>query len=375
MTKKANKQLLQAVLEPRKPGAIQQIADACAAGANPNGICPETSSSSGHVRGGSTLLTYAVEEGASRVVEKLLECGADPSLVDDNGWTPWMASTLTDEDKQGRIQELLSEHKASQDGEHIGQLARAVAAGDIEQASSLIESQQDLEILANFRVDLVRHQIINGNTPMLEFLLQNNMTPDSAHLTSAVKASNLSAVDVLLRNGLPPESKEDNETLLMMAAGMGELAIVQRLVEAGADVNRYADNNVEWTAAFLARQAGHAEVADWLTSQMGEALLEEQQQAAEGRDPRFRLLYDNATAGEGLPTDNIVAALTQWHEHYGIEVRNASGDSVTLEFSSVPDDLDDFFEEVQGLCPEVSEDESNYKNELVKKKTLTLWWD
>lgn len=93
--KQAEKDLLNAVLEPRKPGALQTIESACAAGADPDGICPEGSTPQGHVPPGRTLLTHAVTEGSSKAVQKLLECGADPNLKDQNGWTTWMASTLT----------------------------------------------------------------------------------------------------------------------------------------------------------------------------------------------------------------------------------------------------------------------------------------
>ena len=375
MAKQAHKHLLRAVLEPRKKGAIQQIAEACAAGADPNGICPESSITSGYVRGGSTLLTHAIHEGASRVVEKLLECGANPDLTDGNGWTPWMASTLVDESKRTRIQELLSHYGASKDGEHIGQLARALIDGDVVHAVSLITSKQDLRILTSFRVDLVRHQILNGNTPMLKLLLEHKMQPDSAHLISAIKARYLPGVDLLLSHGLAPESPDEEETPLMMAAGMGELNIVQCLVKAGADVNRCAYDNIEWTAAFYAKEAGYDQIADWLISYMDKAVLEKQQQIMVARNPRFRLLYKHATASEALSTDDIVAILEQWNDQYGIDVRNASTDSITIEFSSLPEDIESFFEEVLSLCPDASEDRRTVQSELLEKKVLSLWWD
>ena len=104
MSRRADKTLLQAVIEPRKQGALKRIDDACAAGANPNASCPECSTSTGFVPGGSTLLTHSVREGASLVVEKLLGCGADANLQDENGWTPWMASTLLEGRKRDRVQ-------------------------------------------------------------------------------------------------------------------------------------------------------------------------------------------------------------------------------------------------------------------------------
>ncbi len=375
MSKKANKRLLNAVLEPRQPGAMKAIAEAVEAGADPNGICPDTSTSSGPVQGGSTLLTYSIEQWASKAVQKLLECGADPSLKDENGWTPWMASTLVDESKRSKIQAMLEEYGADKQGAHIGELVQAIASGNVSAAEALIQSDADLQLLATFRVDLVGHQVRTGNAPMLEFLLRAGMAASSTNFLNTIRNRNLAALDVLLQCGHPPEAPTDNETPLMTAAGMGEMKIVQRLVEGGADVNRSADDEGEWTPSFYARQAGHEEVANWLQSQMDKGALDKQAEIDAGRDPKFALLYERATAGESLSTDDLVAVLAAWDNQYGISVRDASGDSVSLEFDALPEDLDDFVEAVIDLCPDATDGEAEMAAQLQKSKTLFLWWD
>lgn len=375
MTKQANKELLHAVLEPRKQGALQKIADACSAGADPNAICPECSTPTGPVRAGSTLLTHSIHEWSSNAVKKLLECGADPSLVDQNGWTPWMASTLVDESKRSRIQEALSQYGADKGGAHIGQLVRAIADGDFDQANALIETDQDLEVVSTFRVDLVGHQIRNGNAPMLEWLLDRIMTSTSTHLINAIRGGNLAAVDLLLRYGLAPEGPDHGETPLMTAAAMGEMKIVQRLVEAGADANRSASDDGEWTASFCARRAGKTDVADWLAAHMDKGTLEKQDQLKASRDPRYQLLYEKATASESLSTDEIVEVLARWDKTYGVAVSDASGDSLAISFSSLPENFEEFFQEVLDLCPDASEGERELIKKMKKNRTLFLWWD
>ncbi len=375
MTKKANKALLRAVLEPRRPGALNAIADAVDAGADPNAVCPDTSTSSGPVRGGSTLLTHSVSECASRAVQKLLECGADSSLADENGWTPWMASTVADESKRDRMQAMLEEHGADKRGEHIGPLARAIAGGDVSEAEALIESDEDLKVLATFRVDLVGHQIRTHQAPMLEFLLQRGMASSSTNLLNAIRNRNLAALDVLLSCGQPPEEPGQDETPLMTAAGMGAMDMVQRLVVAGADVNRSADEAGEWTASFYARQAGHGKIADWLQAQMDEGAVAKQAEISAGRDPKFALLYEKATAGESLSTDDIVGTLSRWDERYGVSVRDATASSVSLEFAALPEDPGGFLEEVIDLCPDAYEGGTALLEELRQARVLHLWWD
>ncbi len=375
MAKPADKQLLRAVLEPRQPGAMQKIAGACSAGADPNAICPECSTAAGPVRAGSTLLTHSIHEEASKAVAKLLECGADPNLVDQNGWSPWMASTLVDESKRRKIQGALTEYGADQTGAHIGELARAIAAGDTEHARSLIESDEDMQVLSTFRVDLVGHQVRSANTPMLELLLERGMTPTSTHLINAIRSRSIGAVDALLRHGMAPERADESETPLMTAAAMGLMAIVERLVESGADVNRSSDDDGEWTPSFYARQAGKADVAEWLDARMGEATLASRDQRQAARDPKYQLVYDRATSGEGISTDDIVAALTRWDESCGVAISDANANSIAIVFSSAPEDPEAFFEEVVSLCPDVSEDQQALLDTLTSNRKLFLWWD
>lgn len=371
----ANGRLLEAVIEPRKHGAMQQIEEACAAGADPNGICPETSSSRGRVRGGTTLLTHAVHEGAARAVERLLACGADPNRADQLGWTPWMASTLTDESKREQIQSLLLAHGAQKAGESIGELVRAVYAGDLERAGSLIESEQDFRLLATFRVDLVQRMISNHQTEMLELLIRHGLKPDHGYLRWAVHSRYQEGVDLFLRHGAPVADDDTQETLLMIAAANGELEIVKRLVAAGADVNRYAWDQPEWTAAFRARQSGHGEIAYWLTAHMDPALLEEIRRIREGRDPKYQPLYDHAIGNDELTTDDIVEILTQWDARYGIGLHTAGDHRVTVTLRSLPQDLDAFYGELTGLCPDLCENKRAVLRELRERRRVNLWWD
>ncbi len=375
MSKRANQTLLRAVLEPRKQGALKAIAEACAAGADPNALCPECSTSAGFVPGGSTLLTHSVREGASLAVEKLLECEADPNLQDQNGWTPWMASALLDGRKRERIQGLLRDRGVEPVGERVGQLFRAAYDGDLKTVDDLIDAHKDSSLFSSFRVDLVARQISVQNLPMLALLLKHGVKATSIHLVAAVRARFAPAVDLLLQHRVPAESGEEEETPLMVAASIGDLEIVQRLIDAGADLNRGAFGDVELTAAFYARAAGHGAVADWLTDRMDSTVLAEIDALREGRDPKYQALYDVRTSGEGLSTGEIVTALAHWDAQHGIDVTDVTRNSVAIAFRNATNDLDALYAELKHVCPALAEEKPTVKKQLLAGTSVLLWWD
>lgn len=267
VNEQADRKLFAVVIAEEAPNCIPRIKELCAQGADPNLICRDTSSSRGYVRGGLSLLTYAAQEGASLIVEGLLASGADPNRRDEHGWTPWAASTIAFEHKE-RIQALLKEHGSTMEGDHLGRLLRAILDGELESARELLQSGEDLRILSASRADLVYLSITNGHLEMLDYLMGNGMQADNEHLLLAIRRQDPRAIVVLLRHGTPVEEPGKGESLLMTAAGMGQMEIVQLLVEAGADVHRHALDNPKWTASHYATRGKHKEVAKWLKEQM-----------------------------------------------------------------------------------------------------------
>ena len=373
MSSSPNNMLLKAVLEPRRTGAIAAIKDSCAAGANPNSVLREGSTSYGPVLAGMTLLTFSIHHEASRVVEALLLAGADPDLKDDLGWSPWAASTLTD-DKRERIQSMLIEAGGKPEGEHLGALARAIYTGDVEQASSLLQGKQDLQTLSTFRVDLVAHQIAHRQMPMLQWLLDQAMPCDTTHLSRAVYASSIAAVEYFIEQGIPVEQDEDNETLLMIAARQGDDDIVRVLVERGADVNRFAFGLIENTASYYAEKSGHKNIAAWLRSQMDDDVLARQKETQLNRNPKFSRLYKAGTSTGNLTTDDIVHQLESWDTQYSLKVTQATDYSVSLSFEKTPD-WSEFSQALFQFCPTLIDHQVTVKKKLMTKNKITLWWD
>ena len=114
-----------------------------------------------------------------------------------------------------------------------------------------------------------------------------------------------------------------------------------------------------------------------------------------------------------LDTDDIIEELARWKKLCSFTITKATGDSISIQFETLPKDLSKFVEDVYSFCPDVVDqgtgcvaeaieameemDEEIPKNmkklaegldaeaddfglrvlerELQQKKALTLWWD
>ncbi|RBP48814.1 ankyrin repeat domain-containing protein [Arenicella xantha] len=226
-----------------------------------------------------------------------------------------------------------------------------------------------------FRVDLVGHQIRNKQLSMLTYLFENGMPYDVSKLSSAVRQQYIPAVELLLAQGIDPDRPDDDETMLMLAASLGNMDIVKMLVKAGADVHRYAFDNIEWTASFVANKAKHKDVAKWLKSQMSKEFFAKQKEVVASRNPKFRNLYKNATSAEDLSTDDIVNKLEQWDKRFGIKVKKSDGCSLSILFEALPENIEEFWDEVIDLCPDIDDNNKAVLHQLETKKSIGLWWD
>ncbi len=128
------------------------------------------------------------------------------------------------------------------------------------------------------------------------------------------------------------------------------------------------------------------------------------------KDP-FKLLRDKGTAGENfeLTTDDIISRLEQWMEISSFEITDASEDSLSIKFSRLPEELEEFAEDIYDFCPDVvdqgfaamddfEDDDSEESEEMMeltegldpedpdfglkvlvkaleRDKALDLWWD
>ncbi|XP_053423821.1 ankyrin repeat and SAM domain-containing protein 6 isoform X3 [Nycticebus coucang] len=196
-----------------------------------------------------TALMAAIQHGHEAVVRLLMEWGADPNYAARTvGWSPLMLAALT-----GRLgmAQLLVEKGANPD--HL----------------SVLEKTAFEVALDHKHRDLVDY--LDPLTTIRPKTDEEKRRPDIFH---ALKMGNFQLVKeiadeepnhVNLVNG-------DGATPLMLAAVMGQLPLVQLLVERHADVDKQ-DSVHGWTALMQATYHGNKEIVKYLLNQGADVTL------------------------------------------------------------------------------------------------------
>lgn len=81
----------------------------------------------------------------------------------------------------------------------------------------------------------------------------------------------------------------------------------------------------------------------------------------------------------GKQTEDLIKVLQRWHEAYGIDIFQASTDTIQLRLQRLPPDVDKFAAEVYEFCPDIVDQGvgsvAKLAEHISKSRTLYLWWD
>jgi len=212
---------IEAAVETGCPAVVQQLLDAEAA------VCGAES---------GAPLSLAAREGDPEVVQLLLDAGADLEARDACGRTPLMNACTGGFPE---VAELLLEAGVD-----------PVAKGEDGETAILCAAESGARVL----VELLAARVGEPEgREALNVCAEHDLTEEQRNRDSRVRRlfeaasrGKLAAVDKLLAEGVAPDASEEEDeelqvTPLMIAAEAGELEVMQRLIEAGADVNRVAE--------------------------------------------------------------------------------------------------------------------------------------
>jgi ankyrin repeat protein len=222
---------------------------------------------------GRTALSLAIQGGHIPVIQALLDAGADPNLSDetDDGLaanSPLMeaASTFFATNRAEMVRLLLKwgANINQQDATGNTALMCAIDCSDMDVFEALVTAAGvDLDIKDN-----------EGNTALMRVAHRRELSKavhrlkeagaseaglKEVELVRAAAQGNLERVNLLLQDNLNVNLRIDETTALCIAASDGHHEMVQRLIEAGADVDKRSSEGY-FNPLLSAAYAGHLEV-------------------------------------------------------------------------------------------------------------------
>jgi len=247
----------------------------------------------GHDAQGRTPLLIATSQEDWKTARRLLDAGAVVDLADTNGFTPVMAAAMHGELEMFRL--LLAHstnfhpEKPCADGQDLlafaldggnpeiittvlqrlpearewtastrRTLAKALQAGKKDEIRLLLSKHATPATPEGKKVPFLAYAIASSNAPLFNTLLNCGADPNTA-LPSRCDKDFLA----LLPNGLRSYIEDDRSvTMLMLAAGLGQVDYLRALIEAGANRTRLTTRN-KMSALDVAAETGH-----WRSSQI-----------------------------------------------------------------------------------------------------------
>jgi ankyrin repeat protein len=220
-------------------------------------------------KSGRTSLYIACQDGNEKIVNLLLQSGANVNIAANNGSTPLHAASLNS--YVTLVQLLLKRGaKINAAASHgITPLHSACWNGHDEVVEELIRCEANLNVLANDGCTSLYVASRNNHNRVVKLLLDAGADKNIAQedgvtpLLIASQKGHKKNVEMLLKFKADVNiASASGETALYVACQNGHAEVAQNLIEAGADIN--AATNRNWTPLLVASQQGHAEIVELL---------------------------------------------------------------------------------------------------------------
>ncbi|KAF4549045.1 Ankyrin repeat-containing protein 10 [Elsinoe fawcettii] len=234
----------------------------------------------------NSALVEAARHGHRGLVEDLLNKGAKVNSENQRSYAVCKAA------KYGHTEvvRLLLEHGADTEPTHSRDgpaLQCAAYGGHLETMQALLDAGANVQNPDGRYGGPVQAAVLGGHVAALDLLIDaganinmprghaGTLGPDVAlsgnPLKAAVRTSQTRMVDWLLEHGADPNGPPDSGSCmdatspLMIASGMNDVLAIERLIEAGAEVNKFTDC-AHSTALFAAVSHNHPQAVEHLLS-------------------------------------------------------------------------------------------------------------
>ena len=167
----------------------------------------------------------------AKIIEILLNAGANPSLEDKFGGTPWQVAIYKNEEL---LVEAFEQHHVK--GVKETKLMLAIAAKDIFNAKRLLNEGANVNYRDDSGANSLSEAVLSGNVELLRLVIQANAKLDAKFdkgwtaLMIATHHNQKDLVRVLLESGADPQVRNDaGVTALQIAELSGNAAIAELL--------------------------------------------------------------------------------------------------------------------------------------------------
>ncbi|MEY2880673.1 MAG: hypothetical protein RLZZ15_3053, partial [Verrucomicrobiota bacterium] len=210
------------------------------------------------------VLQWVAQNDALPQVKALIDFGADPNRR--HGKETALSAALG-EGESATVAYL--ERLGAQIDPSL-ELLYAAKHGNLPRAKRALAAGGDIEVMGGTpRATPLIAAATSGHADLVEFLLAQGARPQKkrgasyAFYTGAAYGENPRVIELLVEAGVSPDTAYEGKTALMGAAQNGDLAMVRKLVELGANPN-VVDKERGMTALDSARAGKHKEVCGFL---------------------------------------------------------------------------------------------------------------
>jgi uncharacterized protein len=211
----------------------------------------------------------------------------------------------------------------------------AVRHNDLDLANALLKAGADAKAANRYGVTPLYLAALNGSAPMIERLIAAGADANEVGnegetaLMTAAQTGVVAAADVLIRHGAEVDAREKwhGQTALMWAAAQGHPEMVQRLIDAGADVNLISDV-VQWE-----RQNSDEPRAKWLPPGGFSALLYAAREGCTGCVPVLAGAGANLDQTTAEDISGVVLALINGYYDTAIALLEAGTDPNIYDYT------------------------------------------
>lgn len=232
------------------------------AGANPNALHDE----------GSTALMAAAENGSVPIVKALLSVGAEVNTQRYDGLTALMAGCGQTNAELLEVMLGAGANPNTKDSRGVTACHMAAEVGAVDVVAALVKAGADCTVMAdNAAITPLIVAAAAGEEQMVSLLLALTTNVDELHhdksamsaLMAAASNGSIAIVDRVLEAGAAVNLRNsDGVTALMHAAVLGHVDVVTQLLERGADLA--ATDNDGFDALVAAATGGSADVCKLL---------------------------------------------------------------------------------------------------------------